>query len=161
MEQKKLRIILLVASCVFALIAIALLVFGIVYDRSTLGKTLLIAAALLVFLLAGEIGYLYILSKDDTKPNYFLYNPKTNKNIPVQKMTFAMINTRLETYLAAYAPSEGKLWTERVFDNPYLDMGDEYKPLVAYKLLFDLALRDTEVGWNCFEAASNETIEFL
>ena len=60
MEQKKLRIILLVASCVFALIAIALL-FGIVYDRSTLGKTLLIAAALLVFLLAGEIRYLYIL----------------------------------------------------------------------------------------------------
>jgi hypothetical protein len=67
----------------------------------------------------------------------------------------------MNRYLSGYAASEGKLWTDRVLDNPYLEMEDKFKPAVAYKLLYDLAERDAEPGWKCFEVASEETVEFL
>ena len=77
------------------------------------------------------------------------------------KLNFQMVNNRMNRYLSGYAPSEGKIWTDRVLDNPYLEMDSVYKPLVAYKLLYDLAERDIDAGWKCFDMASDETVEFL
>jgi hypothetical protein len=48
-----------------------------------------------------------------------------------------------------------------VLDNPYLDMPEEFRPLVAYKLLFGLADKDSENGWRCLENASDETVIFI
>ena len=72
-----------------------------------------------------------------------------------------MINSKMNRYLSGFAPSEGKIWTDRVLDNPYLEMEAVYKPLVAYKLLYDLAERDVDAGWKCFDYASDDTVEFL
>ena len=160
MDQKKIRLIVGIASIVAAILFVVLLVVGIVYDGSGLAKALLIIISVLVLALAAELGYLFLLF-GDTKPNYFLFNSKTNKNIAVQKLTFQTINVRMNRYLAAYAPSEGKIWTDRVFDNPYLEMDDAFKPLVGYKLLFDLAERDFDAGWRCFDLASDETVNFI
>lgn len=159
-QQKKVRMIVGIASIVAAVLFVVLLIVGIVYDGSTLAKVLLIIISVLVLALAAELAYLFMLF-GDTKPNYFLFNSKSNRNISVQKLTFQTINVRMNRYLAAYAPSEGKIWTDRVFDNPYLEMDDAFKPLVAYKLLFDLAERDFDAGWKCFDMASDDTVEFL
>ena len=159
MDQKKIRLIVGIASIVAAILFVVLLVVGIVYDGSGLAKALLIIISVLVLALAAELGYLFLLF-GDTKPNYFLFNSKTNKNIAVQKLTFQTINVRMNRYLAAYAPSEGKIWTDRVFDNPYLEMDDAFKPLVGYKLLFYFAERDFDAGWRCFDLASDETVNF-
>ena len=159
-QQKKVRLIVGIASIVAAVLFVVLLVVGIVYDGSGLAKALLIIISVLVLALAAELGYLFMLFAD-TKPNYFLFNSKSNRNISVQKLTFQTINVRMNRYLAAYAPSEGKIWTDRVFDNPYLEMDDSFKPLVAYKLLFDLAERDFDAGWKCFDLASDDTVEFI
>ena len=67
----------------------------------------------------------------------------------------------MNRFLATYAPTEGKLWTDRALDDPDLTMRDAYKPAVAYKLLYDLAEKDAEQGWKCFELASEETVEFI
>ncbi len=160
MEQKKIRLIVGIASIVAAVLFAVLLIVGIVYDGSVLAKTLLIIISVLVLALAVELGYLFLLF-GDTKPNYFLFNSNSNRNIAVQKLTFQTINVRMNRYLAAYAPSEGKIWTDRVFDNPYLEMDDAFKPLVGYKLLFDLAERDFDAGWRCFDLASDETVNFI
>ena len=160
MEQKKIRLIVGIASIVAAVLFVVLLILGIFYDGSTLAKTLLIIISVLVLALAGELGYLFMLF-GDTKPNYFLFNSNSNRNIAVQKLTFQNINVRMNRYLAAYAPSEGKIWTDRVFDNPYLEMDDAFKPLVGYKLLYDLAERDFDAGWRCFDLASDETVNFI
>lgn len=152
--------ILGIASGVGAAVAVALLIVGITYSGGTLVKVLLFVTAFLVLLLAGEIFYLFMLTRD-TKPNYFLFNSKTNRNIPVQKLTFADVNSRMNKYLSTYAPSEGKLWTDRALDNPYIDMDTNFRPIVAYKLLYDLAEFDSEAGWKCFLLASDETVEFI
>lgn len=159
-QQKKIRMIIGIAALVAVVLAIVLLVVGILYSGGVLAKTLLIVISVVVLLLAFELGYLFMLF-GDTKPNYFLFNSKTNRNMSVQKLTFQILNVRMNRYLAAYAPSEGKIWTDRVLDNPYIEMDEAFKPLVGYKLLFDLAERDFDAGWKCFDLASDDTVEFI
>ena len=120
----------------------------------------MIIVAVLSLALAGELAYLRWIS-GDSHPNYFLYDSRAKKNIPVQKLTFQAVNNRMNRFFAGYAPSEGKIWTDGILENPYLDMADEFKPVVAYKLLFDLAQMDVEKGWKCFEMASVATVDFV
>lgn len=160
MNQKKLRLIVGIGCAVAAVLFVSLLIIGILYGGSVFSKVIIIVISLFVGALAAELGYLFMLL-GDTRPNYFLFNSNLNRNISVQKLTFQTINVRMNRYLAAYASSEGKIWTDRVLDNPYLEMDDSFKPLVAYKLLFDLAERDFDAGWKCFDLASFETIEFI
>ena len=161
MNQKKLNLILLIASAVFAVLAVILIVVGIVYNGEHLfTKIMVFVVAVLSMALAAELFYLRYVSID-RKPNYFLYDSKRRKNINVQDLNFATINVKMNRYFAGYAPSEGKIWTEGILDNEALDMADEFKPIVAYKLLFDLAHMDVEGGWKCFEVSSVQTVDFI
>ena len=94
-------------------------------------------------------------------PNYFLYDPSIKRNISVQKLTFDMVNAKMIRFLSNYAASEAKIWKDRVLDNPYLEMPEEFKPLVAYKLVYGLAENDTPAAWACLEGASDDTIGFI
>ena len=163
MNQNKLKLVFGAGAIVSAIIAITLLLVGIIaidFGDAALVKVVVIVISLLFFALAGELAYMFLIENDST-PNYFLYNPQTKRNIPVQRLSVQLINSRMNRYLSGFASSEGKLWTDRIFDNPYLEMEDKFRPAVAYKLLYDLAERDTEQGWKCFEVASEETVEFL
>ena len=160
MNRDKLKIILGVAAAFFAIVAIVLFVLGIALEISTLPKVILIIISVLCLIFAGELGYFLYLNMD-TNPNYFLYNPQTKRNISVQKLTFQTVNARMNRFLSGYASSEGKLWNGRILDNPYLDMPAEFKPLVAYKMLFGLAEKDAQAGWDCLANASEDTVKFI
>lgn len=160
MSQKTLKLIFAIVGIVFVIIAITLLLVGILAIDNTLIKVLVIIISVLCFLIASELIFLFFI-ETDTAPNYFLYNRETKRNIPVQKLTFQMINGRMNRYLSNFSVSEGKLWTDRVLENPQLDMEDKFKPAVAYKLLYDLAEKDVEQGWKCFELASEQTVFFI
>ena len=162
MNQKKLNLILTVACACFVVIAVALLVFGIIYNGDhAFTQVFMIISAVLSLALAGELAYIVWFSDKGEAPNYFLYDSSTKKNVTVDKLTLPVLNKRMDRYFAKFAPSEGKLWTDRILEEPDLDMDDEFKPLVAYKLLLDLAQRDVEKGWKCFENASFETVDFV
>ena len=163
MNQNKLKLVFGAVSIFFAVVAIALLLVGILaidFDKAAFVKVIVIIISVLCALISAELAYMFFIESDST-PNYFLYNPQTKRNIPVQKMTFQLINSRMNRYLSGFAASEGKLWTDRVLDDPYLEMEEKFRPAVAYKLLYDLAEKDAEQGWKCFEVASAETVEFL
>ena len=163
MSQNKLKLLFGIGAIVFAVVAVAMLLVGILaVDFTTAGfvKIMVIVIAVICFAIAAELGYMFFLEQD-TAPNYFLYNSQAKRNIPVQKLNYQIINGRMNRYLSGFASSEGKLWTDRILDNPYLDMEDKFKPAVSYKLLFDLAEKDSESGWKCFEVASVETVDFV
>lgn len=163
MSQNKLKLLLGIGTIVFAVVAIALLLVGVIavnYDSTPFIKIMVIIISVICLILAAELAYMYFM-ENDTAPNYFLYDTQARRNIPAQRLTFQMINGRMNRFLAGYAPSEGKLWTDGILDNPYLEMEDKFKPAVAYKLLYDLAERDTEQGWMCFDIASVATVEFI
>ncbi len=161
MSQNKLKMIFGGGMIVSAVLALVLFLIGVLsVENFTFLKVMLIVVSFICLLLAVEF-LLMFLSERDSAPNFFLYNAQSGRNIPIQKMSFQIVNGRMNRYLSCYAASEGKLWTDRVFDNPYLEMEDKFKPAVAYKLLYDLAERDAEPGWKCFEMASEETVDFL
>ena len=93
------------------------------------------------------------------KANYFLYDSETKRNVPIQKLSVSVITVRTGRYLANFASSEAKIWNDRVLDEVEID--PEFKPLVAYKLLYTLADKDVDAGWKCLENASNKTIVFI
>ncbi len=163
MSQNKLKLFFGIGAIVFAVLFVALLLVGILAispDTALFVKVLVIIISVLCLFIAAELGYMFMI-ENESAPNFFLYNSQTKRNIPVQKLNFQIINRNMNRFLAGYAPSVGKLWTDRILDNPYLEMEDKFKPAVAYKLLYDLAEKDTESAWNCFETASSETVEFL
>lgn len=161
MSQNKIKMIFGGGAIGSAVLAVGLLLLALlVADGWAFMQTMLLIMVGIFLLLAVECGLMFWVEKDDTQ-NFFLYNAQGKRNIPVQKLTFQIVNGRMNRYLSKYAASEGKLWTDRVFDNPYLEMEEAYKPAVAYKLLYDLAERDADAGWRCFEIASDETVDFL
>ena len=160
MDQKRANLLLKIGFAVFAVTGVALAVFGIFYDKSVLGKVLLFVAAAVVLLLAAELFYLSMMSKT-VKPNFFLYNPSTNSNASLATLTFEVANAKMNKYLARFATSEGKYWTDKVLEEQAAAIGEAFKPLVAYKLLYDIAEIDSEAGWKCFLLASEETVGYV
>lgn len=160
MNQKKLKLILSIVSGVALVAAIVLFVLSLTVIQNVVTRVIMIITSVLFLALAVEVFYLFMIT-GDSRANYFLYDSRQGRNISVQKLAFQTVNVRMNRFLSGYASSEGKLWTDKILDNPYLEMDDAFKPLVAYKLLFDLAEHDSEGGWKCFELASYETVDFL
>ena len=158
MDRKKVKIIVGVAAIAAFVIAIALLLVSLLAGLQTAAAVILGIVAGLSFVLSLELGYMFWLNKG-AKANYFLYDSRTKKNVSVQKLTFGVVNARMGRYLSHIAPSEGKIWNDRVLDE--IEIEPEFKPLVAYKLLFSIADKDVDGGWKCLENASNKTIVFI
>ena len=85
MDQKKVKLLLSVAAIVAAVLAIVLFVFGIVYDGGAFVKILLFIISLLMLVLALELAYFFLLSRE-VVPNYFLFNSALNVNMPASMM---------------------------------------------------------------------------
>lgn len=160
MNKDRLKLFLGIAAGVLLIAAVAILVVSIAVVETAATRIVMIITAVLAFIMAALLVYLILLA-NDTEPNYFLYNSQQKRNIPVQKLTFETVNIRMNRCLSGYAKSEGKLWTDHILEDPSLEMDEAFKPLVAYKLLYDLAAHDAENGWKCFEYASYETVDFI
>ena len=160
MDQKKTNLLLVITSAFFAILAIILLVFGIVYDKGAFAKIMLFVAFLLVLLLAVELAYLFVLSRN-VVPNYFLFNTALNVNISADKLTFEMIDARMNKYLSSFAKSEAELFTNGILENSAAKIKREFHPIVSYKLLLDLAENDTDDAWKCFVLATEMTVEYI
>lgn len=158
MDRKKVKIIVGAAAAFFFVIAIVLFIVTIAADMNTLASVFLGIVSVICLALGVELGYMFLLNRT-SKANYFLYDPATKRNVPVQKLSFAVVNARTGRYLSSFAPSEGKIWNDRILDEVEID--PEFKPLVAYKLLFSLADKDVDAGWKCLENSSNKTIVFI
>lgn len=160
MDRKKLKLILGSATAFSLCVGAVLMILVITLDMHIFPRIVLGALSAVSIVLAVELGYFTYLMMDKT-PNYFLYDSQTKRNISIQDITFKTISVKMSLFLSKYASSEGKIWNTRVLDNPYLEMPEEFKPLVAYKLLYGLADNDTEAGWSCLENASEETLMFI
>ena len=160
MDRNKLKVILGIGTALSLCVGVVLFILALALNMHVFPRVMLILVSVVAVVLAIELGYFTYLMMDK-KPNYFLYNSQMKHNISVQKLTFQTINSRMNRFLSGYASSEGKIWNARVLDNPYLDMPQEFKPLVAYKLLYGLAEKNAEAGWGCLENASDETLLFI
>lgn len=161
-NSKNTAIVLLVLAGVLILGGIALLLF-LVPGAATFFKICLIVISIL-FILMG-LGLLYVLYLGrDNNPNFFLYDTKTQRNIPVEDLGFDRVNSRMSYFLTTLSTSQEKLWGDNVLsdnDAGRFGVGDVYRPLTAYKMLYDLTEIDRPEGWALFLCATPSAIDAL
>lgn len=158
MERKTVKLIVGIAAIVAFVVSIGLLCVVLFAGLKAPSSIIMGIVAGLAFLLSIELGYMFLLNRSSAA-NYFLYDPTTKQNVPVSKLNFNVVSTRTGRYISQFAASEGEIWNKGVLDTA--DIHPEFKPLVAYKLLFSLAEKDNEMGWQCLENASSKTIMFI
>jgi len=125
-------------------------------------KVLLRISAVLFFVLVGLALYYFYLTRE-SDPNFFLFDQTTRKNVPVDQLTFGIVNEGMDFYLSLISDSDEELWQGGVLAKNDGSFGreDVYRPLVAYKMLYDLTDRDDDVQWRLLEFAEVTTIRLL
>ncbi len=161
-NMKQLTISLLVLACVFLLAGLILLCFLTPGAASGFYKFCLGAIGVLC-LLAGLSVLVFLYLGRDTDPNFFLYDTKSAKNIPAADLTFERVNNRMSYFMTTLATSQDKLWGDNVLagSDARFGVNGVYRPLAAYKMLYDLIELGSDDGWRLFICASRDTVSTL
>ncbi len=153
--KKLLPVVLWAAAVIFLVSAVLIFAIAVPNANYPYKRVLGVICALLMIVLSA-LSLLYLWLSRDTYPNYFLFDRKKKKNIPVEKLRFKQVSERMTFLMLQIADSPEQLWKSDV-----LLRGDEtygyrcvYKPLVAYKMLFDLGEQGVDSGyWKFFREA--------
>lgn len=161
--KKVLPIVLWAGLVIFAVGAVLLLAIAVPHAKLAYQRVLSVICAILMLLLVALIAA-YLLLTRDNYPNFFLTVKKTNKNIPVEKLTFSIVSERMSFFLTRIAESEEELWKGDVllFEEERFGFKSVYKPLVAYKMLYTLGDQGPDSGyWNYLKTAPKENIDAI
>ena len=83
--------------------------------------------------------------------------------IPAEELTFDRVNSRMSYFMTTLTTSVERLWTENALNAPEEKFGirEIYRPLAAYKMLYDLVELDRPEGWALFLCATPATVDAL
>lgn len=159
---KKLIPCIIAAAAVMLIGGILILIFGVSGAGSSLTKVLVAIEGALAIVIGLILGYIVLLSRDDDA-NFFLYDRRTSKNIRPEDLTFERINSRMGYYMSLISGSQEQMWQKNILgrENDRFGPNDVYKPLAAYKMLYDLAELDRLESWVLFNEADAEVISSL
>lgn len=152
--KKNMSTILLVAGVVCLLIAVVITVWAFAGTSVGLIKVMLVIAAVLFLALGGLVMYLAMLTTTVTK-HFFLYDKNTGKNIRPSELTFEMVNKRMTFFMTRMASSERQVWSANIVGSNDQRFGknDVYRPLMAYKMIYDLTEHNSPEYWQLFAKA--------
>ena len=154
--KKYLPTILLIAGVVCLLIAVVIAVVTITGWSGTPGliNVLLMFAAVLFLALGGLVMYLAVITTTVTK-HFFLYDKNTGKNIRPSELVFETVNKRMTYFMSRMASSERQAWSANIIGSNDERFGkdDVYRPLIAYKMIYDLTEHNSPEYWSLFAKA--------
>ena len=159
---KNMSLILLLTAGVLILGGILMLALLVPGAASVFFKVCLAIISILCILMGVGLLFCLYLGRDND-PNFFLYDTKTARNIPEDELDFERINNRMSYFMTTITTSVEKLWTDNALDSDpdRFGVNGVYKPLAAYKMIYDLADIDTPAGWRLFLNATPATITTL
>jgi hypothetical protein len=153
-----LALLVLVALC---LIASVLVFVASVNDHAPYQQVIYRIIGVLLLVLAALLLYLLYVSRDND-PHFFLYITSTQKNMPLEQLTFTQVNERMTMFLELLSEQPGMIWSDGYLENNHRYLAKEaYRPLVAYKMLYDLTVEDSDDWWAQLECASEDTVELV
>jgi hypothetical protein len=122
------------------------IIFGIV----------LILLGCTVLLMAAALG-------QSEKANFFLYDSKKKANVPLEELDFARVDRKMMKVMTRISSNASEVWTGNVFDRYDEEFADNdaYRPLVAYKILYDLGEHSNESVWNLYLLADPAIIDAI
>ncbi len=162
LKTKSLTPVIFVFAAAFILGGLAIMIFAVPGTDSTFYALCLgLIAVCAVLAGAGALFYLYLARDND--PNFFLFDTKSGRNDDPADLTFDRVNSRMSYFMSTLSTSQERLWSENVLAvNPNrFGVKEIYKPLAAYKMLYDLAQIDKPEGWQLFLCASPAAIDSL
>lgn len=124
------------------LVAVAIVLACFAYTKVTpgLGQIMMYIAAGAVALIGGFVIFVmaYGTHMEKNKRNFFLYDKKLKKDIPIGELTVPRIRERLVMHMALFK-HKGKLYVGDLFDSRQLLVPEIIKPLFCYELLCEIA----------------------
>ena len=159
--KKQLPLILSVVGAV-SFIGALLILFLLVPNADATYKRVLeiVISCLMIVLSLLVVYYLYITR--DAEPNFFLFDRAKKRNIPVENLTFTIVNERMSFFLTMVCESVEQLWQNNVLESDRkLGYRRVYRPLLAYKMLYDLADKNIAAYWDLLFAADKATVNSL
>ena len=156
--KKKLPLMMAIAAFLCVVGAVLILIFPVMNADATYKLVLGTIIAVLLIVLALLIAVYLILGRD-TEPNFFLFDRQKKRNIDIDELSFKLANERLTFLLTTVSESVEELWTDDVLENE-LKLGYRkiYRPLIAYKMLYDLADKTVEDYWEYLLNSPPETV---
>ena len=159
--SKKIMPLAVLTVAVIALIA-AVLVFVASSNTDVAYRRVLfrISGVLLLVIVVLLLYYLYVSRDND--PHFFLLIKGTQKNMPLEQLTFSRVNERMGFFLEMLAEDPAQLWSDGYLENNRRFLAKEaFRPLVAYKMLYDLTEQNAEDSWRLLEDAHPDTVEVV
>ena len=154
--KKYLPTVLLVAGAVCLLIAVVIAVATFAgWDASQpLISVLLLIAAVLFVVLGVLVMYLAVISATVTR-HFFLYDKNLGKNVRPSELTFDTVNKRMTYFMTRMASSERQVWSANLVgsDDERFGKNNVYRPLMAYKMIYDLTEHNSPEYWKLFAKA--------
>lgn len=160
-NKKALSFILYVVGALVGIFAIVLIFIAAGVAKNGFQKFLLVVCFALLAFIAAMVIYLATQMKD-VEINFFLYNKTLNKNISVDNLTFKMVNDKMTLYISRIGETEESIWTSNVLEDPQ-KLGDpaQFRTLLAYKMLYDLAELDDDKHWLDFYTCGGNTVSSI
>ncbi len=162
--KKYMPTILLVAGVVCLLIAVVIAVATITGWSNNVGliNVMLMLAAVLFLALGGLVMYLAVITTTVTK-HFFLYDKNSGKNIRAGELTFEIVNKRMTYFMSRMASSERQAWSANIVgsEDERFGKNDVYRPLMAYKMIYDLTEHNSPDYWRLFAKADPAVISSI
>ena len=156
--KDKLPLIMALVLVVSIAASVALFVL-VVPNSDAVYKTVLSIICASLFAVLAVVIIIYFAISRDTEPNFFLFDRAKKRNISVDNLNFTILNERMTFFLTLVCERTEDLWQPGVLeDNRNFGYRGVYKPLVAYKMLYDLGDKDNSALWEIVKHADPETI---
>ena len=157
--KKKLPLIFLIIGGLLILGGVLMLIFG-AGDSFGFLKVMFIITSIVMILLGCTC--IYFVSTITTKatPNFFLYDTGKKNNMPIEELEFDHVNRKMTYFMSHVAKNAREVWERDIVGSENELFGDEnqFRPLAAYKVLFDLSDRGNDAVWALYLNASDDII---
>lgn len=162
LNRKQLVLALFIGGAVLVLAGIVVLAVLAPHGASRFYKVMLALIAVVMILLGGfMLASAYHRREEET--HFFRFNSETGRNISVSELDFDRINNRLAARMRTVLESDQimpAVWERNIIrEENESEMGGVLAPLIAFKMLYDLARYDRDDYWALFLDADEQLIE--
>ena len=162
--KKNIPTILLIVGALCLLIAVVITVATFAGWSNNVGliNVMLLLAAVLFLALGGLVMYLAMITTTVTK-HFFLYDKNSGRNLRPSELTFDIVNKRMTYFMSRMASSERQVWSVNLVgsDDDRFGKNDVYRPLMAYKMIYDLTEHNSPEYWRLFAKADASVVSSI
>lgn len=126
-------------------------------------KAFYIILTVLMALLGCVCIYFTTVISGGEEPNFFLYDTSTKSNMPVESLTFEHVNKKMTYFMSHLTKTARDVWENDIIggENEMFGEENEFRPLAAYKALYDLGTRGNDAIWELYISADDQIIVSL